>query len=295
MTILDPPFCAASTALMINDIILCAQNVVAMTGDCMGELESPPDCAADITSFMANLADAAEAAASLSMGCAGESTACEVSAIDAVECFSKLASDLVGASTNCDIDAFLCTINLVDAMKQIFGAAVDIQSAADTCPKESTFVHYLRTVKYPDWPGWNYIRRRLLKHAKNHSSESDVKVPTVSSLYKAVTGSDAEFVAFDGGKTKKQPPHVGILDQSVGGPIIAADETGYVRVGTALAVPTSSTMVDMHGNGNNGPARRLEEELAVELPTLHEMDIDIWHVLDYPQDISEEEYATAFE
>ena len=29
-------------------------------------------------------------------------------------------------------------------------------------------------------------------------------------------------------------------------------------------------MVDMHGNGNNGPARRLEEELAVELPTLHE-------------------------
>lgn len=38
---------------------------------------------------MANLADAAEAAASLSMGCAGESTACEVSAIDAVECFSS--------------------------------------------------------------------------------------------------------------------------------------------------------------------------------------------------------------
>lgn len=35
--------------------------------------------------------------------------------------------------------------------------------------QESTFVHYLRTVKYPDWPGWNYIRRRLLKHAKNHS------------------------------------------------------------------------------------------------------------------------------
>eukprot|EP00913_Durusdinium_trenchii_P003470 g3212.t1 len=190
----------------------------------------------------------------------------EVSAIDAVECFSSLASDLVGASTNCDIDAFLCTINLVDAMKQIFGAAVDIQSAADTCPKESTFVHYLRTVKYPDWPGWNYIRRRLLKHAKNHSSESDVKVPTVSSLYKAVTGSDAEFVAFDGGKTKKQPPHVGILDQSVGGPIIAADETGYVRVGTALAVPTSSTMVDMHGNGNNGPARRRIWIPVKELP-----------------------------
>ena len=30
----------------------CFPKVVAMTGDCMGDLESPPDCAADITSFM---------------------------------------------------------------------------------------------------------------------------------------------------------------------------------------------------------------------------------------------------
>jgi hypothetical protein len=31
---------------------LPSPQVVAMTGDCMGDLISPPDCAADITSFI---------------------------------------------------------------------------------------------------------------------------------------------------------------------------------------------------------------------------------------------------
>eukprot|EP00913_Durusdinium_trenchii_P016476 g15487.t1 len=49
--IFDPPYCAVSTTMVINDIVLSAQDVVAMTGDCMGDLESPPDydrCGRDV-------------------------------------------------------------------------------------------------------------------------------------------------------------------------------------------------------------------------------------------------------
>ena len=43
----DPPYCATNVAAAIMDIVRCAQMVVAMTGDCMGDLEEPSNCAAD--------------------------------------------------------------------------------------------------------------------------------------------------------------------------------------------------------------------------------------------------------
>ena len=244
---------------MINDITLCAQNVVAMTGDCMGELESPPDCAADITSFMAaNLFDAAEVAAQLSLACAGEETGCEIRAIDACECFSSVASDLIGASTKCDFPLHHQPSGR--CLKQI------IKGAVDACPQESALHHYLKTIAFPDWWGCKYIGRAW--------KMSPLRPPSVSQLYKAVTGSDTKYVGYSG--SRKVAPHMGIVDQTTDGPIIA--EVGLIRLGGAFVVPHSDILFDMGGLGDNRPARRLDENelVALELPTLEEVDIDVW-------------------
>ncbi|CAK9097630.1 unnamed protein product [Durusdinium trenchii] len=257
--IFDPPYCAVSTTMVINDIVLSAQDVVAMTGDCMGDLESPPDCAADITDFIANILDAAQGAAAMATACAGEISDCEQLTIDAAEMFTTLASYLVGASTNCDVDAFLCTINLVDSIKVIFGAATDIQSAVDTCPKDSALMKYIKTYAYPDWHGWEWISRRLTAGRMNATSD----------------GLNAR------GEDTPVPRRMGIVDETVPGPIIAADDPGLVRVGSAIAVPRSEQLLRISQKG----ARRLAELEAVEVPTLQDVDIDVWHLLDYQQEM----------
>ena len=123
-----------------------------MTGDCMGELVSPPDCAADIASFMANILDAAQAAAAIAVSCRGKTdTTCEQYCIDAPESLMNAMADLVGASTNCDIDAFLCTINLADAVKQMLGFAADVDDAVQKCPTKSLLEQYLQK-------GWERLK-----------------------------------------------------------------------------------------------------------------------------------------
>lgn len=47
-TVLEGSYAIFHRALCSNP----SSQVVAMTGDCMGDLESPPDCAADITDFI---------------------------------------------------------------------------------------------------------------------------------------------------------------------------------------------------------------------------------------------------
>ena len=308
--IFDPPYCAVATTLMINDITLMAQNVVAMTGDCMGDLESPPDCAADITSFMANTLDAAQAAAALSMACAGEVTDCEQLTIDAAECFSSLAADLVGASTNCDIDAFLCTINLVDSVKQIFGAATDIDSAVDSCPKETVLEHYLQQ-KYPNWAGWDWVLPRLLKGNLTVKSSSFYDTPTtttqpedmseevskathVSRAYRTFAGGNVHKVV-EGSATPLKPPSIGLVDETAGGPIIATDEPGMVRVGSAIAMSNSEHLLEQGGHSRDRRLGETEKLQAVVVPTLQDADAEVFFFMNYQQEIPDAQLQTAYE
>lgn len=295
---------------MINDIVLMAQNVVAMTGDCMGDLVSPPDCAADITSFIANTLDAAQAAAALSMACAGEVTDCEQVTLDAAECFSSLASGLVGAATNCDIDAFLCTINLVDSMKQIFGAATDIDAATGSCPRETVLEHYLQ-LKYPDWPGWSWILPRLLKGnltagstfftsttetPRETSDYVEDKEESVSSRYKSFAGGGKIYKVSKGSTSKIQPPSVGLVDETVAGPIIATDEPGMMRVGSAVALEGTGGLFNQGGNGKETRRLEISDLEAVVLPTLHDADAEVFFFMNYPrEEISSAKLQTAYE
>lgn len=265
--IFDPPFCAASATLLINDITMMAQDVVAMTGDCMGDLLSPPDCAADISGFIADTMDASQAAATISMACAGEITDCEQLAFDTVENFAGLASKLIGASTNCDIDAFLCTINVVDAIKTVFGVYTDIDSAVASCPKVSPLLHYLQH-KHPGWRGWAWILPRLLQG--NLTSESTLETPK------------------EGEKSSKVQS-LGLVDETVSGPIIAADEAGMIRVGSAIAIGRNGSP------GESGRRLEVSDLEAVVVPTLHDANAEVFFFMNYPQEISSAKLQTAYE
>mmetsp|Transcript_74749 Transcript_74749/g.178379 ORF Transcript_74749/g.178379 Transcript_74749/m.178379 type:complete len:317 (+) Transcript_74749:70-1020(+) len=277
--IFDPPYCASSTALMINDLVFCAQQVVAMTGDCMGDLESPPDCAADIATFMAFLIDAAQAAAALAMACAGEITTCEQVTTDAAECFSWLAGDLIGAASNCDIDAFLCVLNTVDAVKQIFGAATDIQSAVQTCPTDGPYKAYLKSVG--KWPSW---LRRLVDHDKDDKSGSGS--PQLSPMYRAIVGQSAHTFQKGEGATGR----MGVVEESPSGPIMAVDAPGIVRYGSAWAMPNANSLILSRDN-----KRRLQSLEVFELPTLQEVDIDVYYFAGAPVGQKDHSHTTAYE
>mmetsp|Transcript_71907 Transcript_71907/g.145504 ORF Transcript_71907/g.145504 Transcript_71907/m.145504 type:complete len:345 (+) Transcript_71907:128-1162(+) len=308
--IFDPPYCASTVTLMINDIVLMAQNVVSMTGDCMGDLPSPSDCAADISDFMANTLDAAQAAAALSMACAGEVTDCEQVTLDAAECFSSLASDLVGASVNCDIDAFLCTINLVDAMKHIFGAATDIDAATGSCPKETVLEHYLQ-LKYPDWAGWSWILPRLLKGnltagstfftsttetPREASDDVEDKEEIVSSRYESFAGGGKIYKVSKGSASKIRPPSIGLVDETIAGPIIATDEPGMIRVGSALALENTHGLFNQGGNARQHRRLEISDLEAVVLPTLHDANAEVFFFMNYPrEEISSAKLQTAYE
>eukprot|EP00439_Symbiodinium_sp_Y106_P086547 s133_g34.t1 len=276
----DPPFCATRVMSIMMDFIDAAQQVVAMTGDCIGELEDPPNCANDIFGFMTDIVDIADSSAALAMACAGEVTTCEQTAMDSCEDGMGLASDLIGASGNCDIDAFLCIINVVDSAYDLISWAADIRAATQVCPKahRSYFNRWLHK-EHPDW----FKYSRLLNQTSGKGSKEETTVipeAKVSRLYRNVINGDVLTTY------KRTPTRLGLVAVTHGGPILAIDTPGVVRVGSAYAIPTSNFLLGQSHNHNFGDRRLSLAKEPSPLLTLHDTDLEVFYFADLDPEVT---------
>jgi len=272
------------------DFIDAAQQVVAMTGDCIGELEDPPNCANDIFGFMTDIVDIADSSAALAMACAGEVTTCEQTAMDSCEDGMGLANDLIGASGNCDIDAFLCIINVVDSAYDLISWAADIRAATQVCPKahRSYFNRWLHK-EHPDW----FKYSRLLNQTSGKGSKEETTVipeAKVSRLYRNVINGDVLTTY------KRTPTRLGLVAVTHDGPILAIDTPGVVRVGSAYAIPTSNFLLGQSHNHNFGDRRLSLAKEPSPLLTLHDTDLEVFYFADLdPEDEAEGIHASQLE
>ncbi|CAE7482509.1 unnamed protein product [Symbiodinium necroappetens] len=273
---------------IVMDFIDAAQMVVAMTGDCIGELEDPPNCANDIFGFMTDIVDIADSSAGLAMACAGEVTTCEQIAMDNCEDGMGIAQDLIGASGNCDLDAFLCIINVVDTARDLISWATDIKAATEVCPKahRSYFLRWL----HKEHPGWFKYSRLLNQSSGSDEAETVIPEAKVSRLYKNVINGDVLATY------KRTPTRLGLVAVTHDGPILAIDTPGVVRVGSAYAIPTSNFLLGQNHNHNFD--RRLSAKVELSpLLTLHDTDVEVFYFgdLDFPQDEAEGIHASQLE
>lgn len=276
---------------MISDIVDAAKQVVGMTADCMGELEEPANCANDIFAFLYDIADACGCAAGLAMGCAGKATTCEQGAFFASEDALSVAQDLIGAAGNCDLDVFLCLINVVDALNGMLTMALDTKSAVDSCPLEREgFLKKWLKQEHPDW--FQYRMLEPPQEGQDNASSEEDQVH-LSSRYRAELNSD-HLATFKDATTR-----LGVIDITHNGPILAMDNAGVLRVGSAYVMPHSNSQINPNTMPGARPSegRRLwaQEQQPSQLMTLHDTEVEVFYVGDLGQPEEGSEGIQAFE
>ncbi|CAE7399036.1 unnamed protein product [Symbiodinium sp. CCMP2456] len=292
--IYDPPWCAERTACMISDIVDAAQQVVAMTGDCMGELEEPANCANDIFAFLYDIADACGCAAGLAMGCAGKATTCEQGAFFASEDTMSVAQDLIGAAGNCDVDVFLCLINVVDALNDMLTMALDTKSAVDSCPQEREgFLKKWLRQEHPEWFQYRVLEPPQEGQDEASPEEDKAQEVRLSRSYKAELNSD-HLATFQDATTR-----LGVIDVTHNGPILAMDNAGVLRVGSAYVMPYGNSQINPNAmrGGRNSEGRRLsaQDQQPSQLMTLHDTEVEVFYMGDLGQPEEGFEGFQAFE
>ncbi|CAE6973359.1 unnamed protein product [Symbiodinium natans] len=298
---MDPPYCAERTACVIMDLVDAAQQIVAMTGDCMGDLEDPPNCANDIFGLLYDLVDASACTAAMASACGGIVTGCEQSAFYGCEDLFSVAQDLIGATGNCDVDAFLCIINLVDAINDAITMSLDVKGAVDSCPaeREGLFHKWLRQ-EHPEWFPWRLLKggkRPAYKELEKEKGAEDLP-RGFGRLYRSTINSQY-LTTFE-----TRDSRIGLLDVTHSGPIIAMDSPGALRVGSAFVLPYSSSKLYPQAVRGDRDARRLNPmedgtdgvmEFAFDEPsqlvTLHDVaDVEVFFLGDVvmPEDAGPE-------